>query len=588
MNLYQPTITGSLSVSGSVNISGSITIAGGGTISGTASIATTALTASSADNLLVRNTLTATTLVVQTITSSVVYSSGSNVFGNALTNTHVFSGSVTMNPGGLFVSGSGNVGIGTITPNAKLEVNNTSTTAIQRIMGTGATTAQLLMGGSTHASASVGIQHNSSGQGIGDMLFLTSATDGALSERMRITSGSNVGIGTTNPIDKLEVSGAIHTSGTAQNSKGSEAYFDYYQEGSRIGILGPNTSSNGTFKIETYRSNAANQITALYINTSGNVTIGPSGSTSTSKLTSYLGSGIITAGTSNDGLRLQVQSYEVTARNTIVWGQNGGDTILARFGIEWSSPSMDFVWRDMYNSTTGSTEIMRVKGSGQVLIGKTTSTGGKFQVSNGTDMFNVDHDGSGAYITAVNNANTVYKRMTYDASEHVFDIAAAEKVKITSGGNLSFSASNTGIIFNKSGALVNSTFNDYEEGTWTPVVKLDTTTNSSTTAIGVYTKIGRVVYIQCTITGITKSGSGALTVTGLPFTIGIGSTFGDVQATLRWGGISSSGIIIPYFNAGTTYMLLQNFGSSGYNGAISDSACSATYQLYGISGFYMV
>jgi len=47
MNLYQPTITGSLSVSGSVNISGSISIAGGGTISGTASIATTALTASS-------------------------------------------------------------------------------------------------------------------------------------------------------------------------------------------------------------------------------------------------------------------------------------------------------------------------------------------------------------------------------------------------------------------------------------------------------------------------------------------------------------------------------------------------------------
>ena len=43
MNLYQPTITGSLSVSGSVNISGSITIAGGGgTISGTASYATNA------------------------------------------------------------------------------------------------------------------------------------------------------------------------------------------------------------------------------------------------------------------------------------------------------------------------------------------------------------------------------------------------------------------------------------------------------------------------------------------------------------------------------------------------------------------
>jgi len=118
MNLYQPTITGSLSVSGSVNISGSITIEGGGTISGTASIATTALTASfvanaqtasyvlnavsssfaltasSADNLLVRNTLTAQTLVVQTITSSVDFVTGSTRFGSIAANTHNFTGSV--------------------------------------------------------------------------------------------------------------------------------------------------------------------------------------------------------------------------------------------------------------------------------------------------------------------------------------------------------------------------------------------------------------------------------------------------------------------------------------------------------------
>jgi hypothetical protein len=121
MNLYQPTITGSLSVSGSVNISGSITIAGGGTISGTASIATTALTASfvanaqtasyvlnavsssfaltasSADNFLVRNTLTAQTLVVQTITSSVDFVTGSTRFGSSLsTSTHQFTGSVNI------------------------------------------------------------------------------------------------------------------------------------------------------------------------------------------------------------------------------------------------------------------------------------------------------------------------------------------------------------------------------------------------------------------------------------------------------------------------------------------------------------
>ena len=41
-------------------------------------------------------TLTAQTLVVQTITSSVVYSSGSNIFGNSIGNSQVFTGSVNI------------------------------------------------------------------------------------------------------------------------------------------------------------------------------------------------------------------------------------------------------------------------------------------------------------------------------------------------------------------------------------------------------------------------------------------------------------------------------------------------------------
>jgi hypothetical protein len=59
--------TGGLTVTGSLNVSGSITTTG---------------------------TITAQTLVVQTITSSTVYSSGSNIFGNSLANTQTFTGSV--------------------------------------------------------------------------------------------------------------------------------------------------------------------------------------------------------------------------------------------------------------------------------------------------------------------------------------------------------------------------------------------------------------------------------------------------------------------------------------------------------------
>ena len=64
-----------------------------------------ASTASSADNFTVRNTITAQTLIVQTITSSIVYSSGSNIFGNDLSNTQILTGSVSVT-GSLAVNNS--------------------------------------------------------------------------------------------------------------------------------------------------------------------------------------------------------------------------------------------------------------------------------------------------------------------------------------------------------------------------------------------------------------------------------------------------------------------------------------------------
>lgn len=55
-----------------------------------------AATASSADNFIVRGTLTAQTIVAQTITSSTDYVTGSTIFGSQLSNTHQFTGSVSI------------------------------------------------------------------------------------------------------------------------------------------------------------------------------------------------------------------------------------------------------------------------------------------------------------------------------------------------------------------------------------------------------------------------------------------------------------------------------------------------------------
>jgi hypothetical protein len=184
---YFPIVTGSLTVLGNINVSGSITTSGSITISGSitsasfastasfienaqsasyvltaqtasfvanaqtasyvlnavsssfastasfvalaqsASNAVSAATASFANTLTVAGNLTAQTLVVQTITSSVDFVTGSTRFGTIAANTHVFTGSVLT---------SGSIGIGTSSPTKALEIlSNTSQDGI-KISGT--------------------------------------------------------------------------------------------------------------------------------------------------------------------------------------------------------------------------------------------------------------------------------------------------------------------------------------------------------------------------------------------------------------------------------------------------------------------
>jgi hypothetical protein len=74
------------------------------TISGSMLSASYAQTASYSDSFKVGGTLTAQTLIVQTVSSSIIYSSGSNTFGNSLANNQIFTGSVSIT-GSLTING---------------------------------------------------------------------------------------------------------------------------------------------------------------------------------------------------------------------------------------------------------------------------------------------------------------------------------------------------------------------------------------------------------------------------------------------------------------------------------------------------
>jgi len=108
-----------------------------------------------------------------------------------------------------------------------------------------------------------------------------------------------------------------------------------------------------------------------------------------------------------------------------------------------------------------------------------------------------------------------------------------------STGNLIIGTSGKGIDFSAtSGTGTSELLADYEEGTWTPVVGsgIDSPTYAAQT--GRYTKIGRMVYVQCylSVDGGTRNGGG-LTVGGLPFTMGTFAGAGG-SITFASGGLA--------------------------------------------------
>lgn len=256
MILNSPYITGSLTVTGNANIQGALTVTG--SLSGTAATSSFALTlqgtgsvgfattgafsatsgsassrltqieqvyATTGSNsfranqsitgsLTVTGQIIAQTLNVQQVTSSIVYSSGSNVFGCDINSRQVFTGSFYQT--GSIAVFSNNIGIGIANPGVSLDANgyakfigigiNASPTSIGanpnyvRLTNTG---GDLYIGqeGSTNGAFFNGsLAYNSvlySGRPINFII------DGV--SRTYINSSGNVAIGSTNPTYRLDI-----------------------------------------------------------------------------------------------------------------------------------------------------------------------------------------------------------------------------------------------------------------------------------------------------------------------------------------------------------------------------------------------
>jgi hypothetical protein len=369
----------------------------------------------------------------------------------------------------LVITTSGNVGIGTTAPGAKLDVVQPAT-----VFGTG-----LRIGDSatdaTNKFGSIGSRHRTNAEedvlsiasyntdggnkiyigggwstfnAASEITFHTAADTTTVTgtERMRIDNNGNIGIGTTGPTEELEVNGDIRATrlglgrapGTTldvqasgdsggirlMESAGTKVLASLYQTATDDVQLTLKANNTATVEIQ---SNGVS-----YFN-GGNVGIGTTGPTSELSFATASYVGVATADASDTG--------------TLSIGGGGGDSInrggkIQFYGNEHSSVPgylrlyAGNVNADMEFSTYGTGDFHFI--TGNIGIGTTAPTHGLHILKDGGDTLKLDSGtASGAQIRFADSGSDPLGYILYDTNKNLqFYIGSEEKVRIDNNGNV--------------------------------------------------------------------------------------------------------------------------------------------------------
>lgn len=266
------------------------------------------------------------------------------------------------------ITAGGNVGIGTVSPGAPLEVSST-TDEILRITSTGSPYASWYTGTTRrgYIQAQAGSFTVASDIGL-PLLFSTNVT-----ERMRIDSAGLVGIGTgSQPIrGNLDISlGADATAGVERSLHFGYSAANFY--GFKLSnINSPGSFGAGTFSIQ--RGTTAAWVDALLINDVGNIGIGTTSPTAYSGFTTLEIDNASNGGILSIKKAGSVMGYLNGSSGLLLLAQNN-DLKLTTTG----ATSMQF--------STNGTERMRITSAGVVAIATSSPTGGQLHVAGTGDV----------------------------------------------------------------------------------------------------------------------------------------------------------------------------------------------------------
>jgi hypothetical protein len=389
--------------------------------------------------------------------------------GDALASTHIFgeiNGIVTNNGGALTgdlyfktnqgdnmqermrILANGKVGIGTTSPNGKLDVRQTANSGRTLVLGNTAASVAGDIDGQIvftkhpafYDSWKLYSKNINAGNGQADLYLDSYATTSTFKNNVTFLHNGNVGIGTTSPTEKLHI----------RNSSGTGSFIRFEDTGGSGVYIGGRSN-----KMELYAGGAERmRITSsgevgigttspaysLHVETGGNTTV-------LSRTTSNAASAAFTTWNNNgsSGNNMQLKSYGQgvsgtnfgvnVSKTNMLW--SSGDTLMA-VGTIGATPLI---------FGTSNAERMRILSSGQLIVGGTAYgySGTDLQVGNtsdGQNGLNILTSTTGyGYILfgdGLANASSYVGQIAYKHGDDymMFQTNGSERMRINSSGNV--------------------------------------------------------------------------------------------------------------------------------------------------------